>query len=218
MAKLHPNIVASDEPKKRRHFTPAEREAIYQTFLVLKNVSATARAHNVSRPAVDAVIKKFRAALPIEDQVAREKTVEQMLRERTLSMSGQILDSIAPEDLISGRLPLKNEKGEIIGYKEFGPSVVAKATAFGIMVDKIKVQTDLQRALDGDISTGNMLVPDNINQLVRAVQGQIKNLQILNVNFDKEHEDLTTRVNMALQVDEVPVEDVKLQPLDFDNP
>jgi hypothetical protein len=223
MPKQFPEIKPENRPKhrlrgKNARLTVLEKEAFYQTYLVLKNVSAACRAHHISRPTGDKILKEYRAKLSIPDQIQIEKKVDEMLKSRTYEVTNQLLDSIRPEDMESGRFPIRNDKGEVTGYKEFGPSLLQKATSFGIMVDKIKVQTDLQRAADMDISSGNLLIPDSADQLLRAITSQVKSLQIAQINFREDAPDLATRVDAALEVDRVEVEDVTDKPLSFDNP
>jgi len=223
MPKQMPEIVMENRPKQRKRgknarLTPAEREAFYQTVLALKNVAAACRAHGISRPTGDKIIRDMKAVIPIPEQLAMEKKMEVALRERTVGLANTLLDHIKPEDMESGRLPIYDSQGKLVGYKEFGPSLLQKVTSFAITTDKVKVLADLQRAADQDISSGNLLIPDNADQLLKAIQGQVKSLQILQVNMREEAPDLQTRIDTAMEVDRVEAEDVTDKPLSFDNP
>jgi len=219
MAPKHPDIVPRGEHKGRGHgLTAPEREAIFQTYLALKNISATARAHKLSRKTVNDIVTAYKTTLPPDDLLQRREKMDHAIQQRTYSVATQVLESIKPEDLESGRLPLYDSKGTLIGYKEFGPSVVAKATTFGILQDKIKIQRDLEKAVGQDLSNGGLMLPDSIEQLKKAILGRVSSLQLINVNFDKEHEDLTTRVDAALQVAELDAVDVTDESINFDNP
>jgi hypothetical protein len=185
------------------NLTLPEQEAIYQSYLALGNKSAVARQFDIHPVTVLKVLRRMNERLSPEEQRERQAAITDQLKGRYYQTTSQIIDSIKPEDLESGRIEVKDSKGEIVGYKEFGPSLVAKATAAGIFTDKIRIISDLERATAQAQQSGELLMPDGVNQLLQAVRGKIQSISVLNVNFREDNPDLATRLDTAMQVAEV---------------
>jgi hypothetical protein len=194
-----------------------EKEAIYQCYLALGSKAGAARALGVSESTVYKVCKSIEKTLPQSKlQEAREQMAVN-LTGRYHESTVAILDSIKAEDIESGRILIKNKAGEIIGYQQYGPSLVAKATAAGIFTDKIKVLSDYERALGRDQQDGKLPMPETIEQLVQGIRGQLKSIQVMNINFAQENPDLATKVAQAVEA-EVEVDNGVSGGFDFHNP
>jgi len=140
---------------------------------------------------------------------------------RFTGKAAEIIDSISPEDLQSGRIPIYKkakdpETGEetqvFDGYKYWGPRLVEKATAAGIFQDKARVSRDLERTLDESTGSGELLMPQSVEELENAIRQGAKELTFLNVKFQDEDADLATQIDSTLlavqQAREAEVEDV----------
>lgn len=163
--------------------TIVEKEAIYQAYLAMGNQAAVARTLGCSRKTVHAVIKGIESSLPATKLKEAREQMAVNLTGRYHETTQQILDSIKPEDLESGRIPVYNAKGELTGYTYFGPTLVAKATAAGIMTDKIRVLADYEKAIGKDAQSGQLIMPETAADLIKAIQAGVKEISVLNVRF-----------------------------------
>lgn len=215
--KYHPEIAQKPTDSTKRR-SKAEQEAIYQTYIALdKNELATSRAVGMSYTGLRKLIRRFESKHTPQELIVREQKIEDQLLARNYKLVNDVIDSIKPEDLESGRIPIYDKEGKLAGYKEFGPSVAQKGILFGIGVDKIKVQKDMARAVGEYADNGMLMLPDNADQLVRMIQGRVASLSLVNVKFKDDHQDLTTRIDQALQV-EAEVVASNAETIDFDNP
>ena len=203
-------------PKKkgdRKALTPTEREHIWQTYNVFgKNKSETARRCNCSTQSVAKVVREIEAQneLSVESREARAEAAVGIQR-RTQLKADTILESITKQDVTSGRIPIRDKDNNITGYREFGPSLLQKATAYGILTDKSKVALDYENALRQDEQSGKLLVPQDIEGLKRAIQGTARSIQMLNIQFKDDIPDLATKVeNLALE------EEARKEPLEIE--
>jgi hypothetical protein len=204
-------------PKKKgdkHHLTPVDKEAIWQFWQVAggidettgrrKGISVTARKFGVNVQTVSRIINEImeqNEALP----ATRDARADAIARfaGRTQIKADMVLDSIKPEDLESGRIPITNKDGDILGYKSWGPNVVAKATAFGIISDKVGIALKNEEMLRADQAGGSLLMPSDIAGLRNAVSSSIKSLTLLDVQFADENKDLLTNAQEVLAEAEI---------------
>jgi len=197
--------------------TLPEKEAIYQAYLALGSKSAAARSLGVSKNTVTKICAEIERSLPPEKIKEARERMSVNLTGRYHETTLQILDSIKPEDMESGRIPEFNSKGEIVGYRYFGPTLVAKATVAGIFTDKIRVLADYEKAIGKDQQSGQLMVPETIDQLIEGIKRGVESIQVLNVNFRKDEPELASKLATAIPV-EAEVTDGVPGELDFDNP
>jgi transposase-like protein len=209
-------------PKKKgdiKRLTPTDKEWIWQTYNVMgKNKSATAKKCGFAYPTIIKVIKEIE-----EQNAADPKTREsradtlQDLQNRIQVKADVILDSITDEDLKSGRIVTRDEEGNITAVKEYGPSILQKATSYGIVQDKRRVVFDNEMALRQDEQSGKLLTPQDIAGMDKAILASVERIGIMNVHFRKENPDLATKVdNLALnqEVKEAKAEVINLDDMD----
>lgn len=193
-------------PKKKgdtKKLAPVDKEVIIQTQVATKNKAETARRTGFSYGTVCNILKAADED-GLDMRVARAEAIGKMAS-KNLIKAEEILDSIGAEDIQSGRFAIRDKDGDIIGYKYYGPSLLQKMTAYGIITDKGAVLAQNERALVQDENTGVLLLPQNIEGLVGAIQHQIKELSILNVRFEQDNPDLVTKANEVI----AEVEDYK---------
>jgi hypothetical protein len=107
-----------------------------------------------------------------------------------------VLDSIGPADLESGRIVEKDEDGNVTNVKMWGPSLLQKVTAVGILADKTKTLQDLQEQLAIEAGQADaMPLPADVNQAISQIASKVKRLRLLDVQFeDKQPESLTDKL------------------------
>jgi len=210
------------ERRGRGHgFTIPEREAIYQAYLALGSKIAVARSLGLGKSTVHKVIREIEAnAEPLDLEKAREK-MSLHLTGRLHETTNQILDSIKPEDVDSGRIPIRDAEGNLKGYTYFGPSLLQKATTVGIFTDKMKVLADYSRAVATDQASGTLIMPETAAQLISAIRNRVASISVLNVNFKNDNPDLATRLEQVMEVaaiEETTTNGTDSGRFDFDNP
>jgi hypothetical protein len=207
------------EPRGKNHgreLSPAQQENIVQTFAVTNNVRETARQCRISEATAHKYIKK---AVPSEIMAYRQKAMRE-LAGKAHKKAVQIIDSITPEDLESGRLPIRDTQGEIVGYRQFGPTLMQKVTSAAILTDKLEVLLRVEEALKEGQSQGELLIPSDVKALVHGIRGRIKRLRVLDVQFEEKNKDLSQRVQDKLEEVEAlaNAQEADAEVLDFDNP
>ncbi len=233
MAKRMPKIKQRADNKRGRgaEYTIPEREAMYQSYLVLGNKAAVARQFGTNNATIGRIVSEMEIDLSPDERKKRQTAVSDQLANRFYATTVQILDSIKPEDIESGRLPIyKFDKDGnvqlgpdgnpiILEYKYFGPKITEKAIASGIFTDKLKILRDLERAAAADQQTGGLLLPEGAQQLIAAIQGKIESIEVLKMNFRQDVPDLVTRIDKAMEVANVAAADVTPDAgIDFYNP
>lgn len=175
-------------PKKkgdRAQLTPTDKEVIHQTYAATGNKSETARRCSVAVGTVHRVLKQAgEDGTPIK-QARSDAAVA--LANKLHVRAEELIDSISDEDIESGRIRLEDKTGKFLGYKYFGPSLLQKATAVGIIVDKASVVQTYEKGLQSDILQGKLLLPEDIEGLKSAIEGKVKELNVLNIRFADEN-------------------------------
>jgi len=204
-----PDLTRGKHKGRGHGLTTPEREAIYQSYLALGNKSATARAMGVTPTTVYNVIKAIESTKDPKVIEGQKQAMADTLTERFYESTEQVLDSLTPEDLESGRIPIHNSKGELVGYTHYGPSLSQKAIAAGIFTDKLRVLRDYSRAIAEDNQTGKLLMPESIEQLITAIKHRVTNISVLKVDFREDNPDLATRLDALVEVEQAdaPTED-----------
>ena len=185
--------------------TEEQKEAVFQTFLLTGNKTEVARRMNLSEGAVRKHLKLVAQETDPEFQAARRKARLE-LQGKVQAKAHGILDSITPSDLESGRIEVTDDDGNVIRMIEYGPSLMSKVTAHAILVDKTKVIEDMNKAIDGEDKNNALLLPSTIEGLVSGLQGKMKSLAVLKVNFENEQPDLSQRIQEKMAEAEIIVE------------
>jgi hypothetical protein len=150
-----------------------------------------------------------------EMESTREKAAEH-LKAKYEAKALEVIDSIKPVDLESGRLPVKNAKGEVTGYRAYGPSLSQKAIAAGIMADKVKMLGEYSQALSNDHDTGRVVIPDTVDALMDGIRREVKSIKALQIDFAdsspklaRETQDILAEAELvqAVNAEEVAMED-----------
>lgn len=197
---------------------PELQEQIVQTFALISNKAETARRCGVTEKTVSKYINKVQPAAILEE---RAKALRELSGTAHIKAK-DILDSIKPDDLDSGRFEIKNAKGEIVGYKYYGPSLMQKVTSAAIAIDKVKVLSETESILKDGRASGELIVPGDIRALIHGIRGKIKGLSILDVRFAEENPDLSQRIQDKLAEAEAVANATpatgEVSDFDFDNP
>lgn len=179
---------------KNERLNDAQMETIYTVYQATRNKAKTARECGVSQNAVYRVIAHVESNLPVQKQQALAKEGAAVMKEVVTDKAYEILESISEDDLKSGRIEERNAKGEITGYRYFGPNLLQKATAIGILTDKVKVLHDLGRGVSEDVASGGLMMPETADQLLAAIKNRVSSISMLQINLRKDNPDLATRV------------------------
>lgn len=178
-------------PKKRgdrSKLTATDREVISQTFAVTDSKAETARRCGVSVQSVYNVLARADEA-GTDMKVARADAAIKLANKTHVKVE-ELMDSISAVDIESGRIPIKDKDGKITGYRYFGPSLLQKATAIGILTDKANVLQTYEKSLAHDAARGDLMLPDDIAGLVGAIQAKVGELSILNIKFADDNPNL----------------------------
>lgn len=208
----------------RARLSPTDKEWIYQTFLVLNNKTQTAKRCNVAIATVQKVIKELEGRKKDSEQypAAREARAEvaAKLAGKMHVKVNTLMESITDEDIESGRIPMRDKDGNLTGYKYYGPSLLQKATSIGIITDKANVLQGYEKAMLQDVNDGKLMLPQDINGLIGAIQSKIKSLTMLNVRFEEDNQDLVTDAGRVMaEAEVIDSEQPKVLSFDeFDNP
>jgi hypothetical protein len=212
--KSKPKVKGKNQGKS---MTDTDREVIRQTYLVLQNKAEVARQLGWSLGSIDKALKIQKAEDPQvkEARVKSAKAIAGKIHHKV----NMILDSITPEDLISGYDEVADQHGNI-RHILYGPSLMQKVTAGAIMTDKLKVVRDYELALDDDRASGYLPLPGTLSGLITGIRGKIKQLSALNIQFEHDNPDLSQKIQdtltQAVVLEEISPENAEV--LDFDNP
>jgi len=206
----------------RQKLNATEKELIYQTWLVLNNKTKTAKQCGVAVQTVHRVIKAIEAenATVPATRAARAEVAAEM-QSRIHVKANELLESLSKKDIESGRTPVYDAQGNFVRYATYGPSLLQKATSFGIVMDKANVAQQYERALTQDVADGQLMLPGDIAGLKAAINGTIKELKLIDITFENNNQDLMTNVNEVF----AEVETIESEPKtevtsidDFDTP
>jgi hypothetical protein len=214
-------------PKKKgdkKKLAPVDKEVIYRTYLATDNKTDTARRCNVSLGSVQNVIKEFEGRDPDKPQLpavkAKRAEIAAEVAGRIHNKADMVLDSITKEDMDSGRIPRHDADGNIIGYTQYGPSAVQKATTFGILKDKETQAYKLEQEMLQDTQSGQLMLPSGLKEMAAQANRMIKELRIIDVKFADENQELLTSaqevIAEAITVEEERPDVVSID--EFDNP
>ena len=214
-----PRKLANKKPVGRHHgrqLSPAKVEAIIQTYAVTNNVRDTANRHHITEKTAHKYIK---LAVPSEVLAARQKAIRE-LAGKTHITALNIIESISPEDLVSGRIPIRGTGNEIVGYRHYGPTLMQKVTSAAILTDKLEVLQNIEAALKDGQAQGELILPGDVKTLVQGIRSQVKRLTILDIQFNDKNKDLSKRVQEKLEEVEAlaDVQPAEYEELNFDNP
>ncbi len=205
-----------------RALEPVQKEQIRQTFMLTGNKRETARLCSVSEKSVYNVLNE-----PEEPEAirAREHAATQ-LAGKIHTKTNQVLDSMAESDFESGYL--KDEDDNLVFDRQgrpiwMGPSLNQKAVTVGILADKLPVLQQYKSALGGNEGMGELPAPESIKALVAGIQGKLKSLSIIDVQFETGNSEIKRRADDLLakaqqELDQQPVEAEYVTLDDFDNP
>lgn len=203
---------------KGTDLTPVDKELIRQTFLILGNKTHTAKKLGLSRRVVVNVLKE-QAETGELDRARRDSAIA--IAGRIHDKATQILDSIAPHDIESGREIRRNEAGQVTQVLSWGPSLMQKVTAAAILTDKLKVIREYEKAMVQDRGNGQLPMPDDLVALASGIKQKLKSLTFLNVQFARDHPGITEKVTEAMQTAAVlaaaGAEETEAEVIDFDN-
>jgi hypothetical protein len=181
----------------RRRLTALDAELVHQVLALNGNNKAdAARRLDMSPASVFKVVKQAEEA-GTDLKLARSQAASKLATKLQIGAE-LIFDSIKPEDLNSGQIAQYDKDGEITGYKRYGPTLVEKATAGGIMMDKATVVQRYEEALLKDEQSGVLLMPSDLQGLATAVGGKMKELTALHISFADDNEELVTNVQDVL--------------------
>ena len=205
-----------------RQLSPAQQEGIVQTYAVTNSIRETARQCRIT----EKTARKYINLVPQSEIAKARLGAQKKLAGKIHRQAEAIIDSIKPEDLESGRIPIYGtadpETGErpVVGYRNFGPTLMQKVTSAAILTDKLQVLSNMESALRDGSESGELLVPQDIKALVAGIRGKVKSLTVLNLKFAEENPDLSQRVQSKLAEAEAlaDAKEADAEVLDFDNP
>lgn len=204
--KQEPALVREEHRGRGHGLTEPEKWAIYQAKLALGSQAAAARSLGVSAATVRKVCTDIEATADPKVLQQTREMISAQLTAKLHESTNAIIDSIKPEDLVTGRIETHNAEGKLIGVKEYGPTLLQKATAAAIFTDKMKVLTDFSKAIDQDRREGDLMMPESRDQLLHAIKNRIKSIQVLNVNFREDNPELATRLDAVAEVATIDAE------------
>lgn len=196
-----------------------EHEEILQLFAVTGNKTEVARKMGITRQTVANHVRRA------EEEGRLAKVRERALTELAGRVHGkalQVLDSITPADMESGRLPIRDRDGNLVGYRQYGPSLMQKVTSAAILTDKIKVLQDCRQDLENAANTGvaALPIPENVQDALGQIKQRISRLRILDLQFENKNPETASKLQdiaaqAGLQDEAIPAD---FEELDFDNP
>jgi hypothetical protein len=117
---------------------------------------------------------------------------------------------------------VEDKEGNLVGYKYYGPSLLQKMTAFGIVTDKANVVQTYEKGLEQDTQSGQLMLPSDIEGLKGAIEGKIRELNILNVRFADDNKNLVRQTQeVVAEVERIEADRANAPDIvtldDFDN-
>lgn len=188
--------------KRGRPLTNADKEVIIQAYAVTGNKSAVERITSYSRPTIVKVIKE--AETNRELQKARQRALDS-LAGQVHGKAVEVIDSIAPSDLESGRELIRNDEGQVVRKVEWGPSLLQKVTAAAILTDKVKIIAETKRAIAADNDSGahNMPSPSTVQEALRTIGNKVARIRALDIQFQDKQPELSQRLQDAVTAAQV---------------
>ncbi|MHC5059233.1 MAG: hypothetical protein ACYTKD_31655 [Planctomycetota bacterium] len=216
---------AKPRPKGKQQgkaLSPIQKEQIRQTFMLTSNKRETARMCGVSEKSVYNVVNE-----PEEPEVIRNREhAANQLSGKVHVKANQVLDSITEEDFESGYL--KDEDGNLVFDRQgrpiwMGPTLNQKTVSAAILADKLPVLQQYRSQLGGSEGMGELPAPESIKALVAGIQGKLKSLSIIDVQFESGNREIKDRADDLLkkaqaELDQAPIEADYVTLDDFDNP
>lgn len=178
------------------HYGNKDKEMIFQAYLMEGTFKGAARVFGCSPGTVKKIVREFEA--DDEHKEIRAHTAKR-LAGRIHVKADKILDSISEDELQTGYIDIKNKDGEVVEKKFFGPSLVAKATAFGILTDKLRVSQDYINALEVDQSEQQTLIPSTVEGLINGIVQTVKSIGVLAPHFQEDHGNLVRDTKDTLE-------------------
>ena len=128
-------------------------------------------------------------------QVARKRALDE-LAGQVHGKTHEILESISPSDLESGRQLFHDEEGRVTRKVEWGPSLLQKVTAAAILTDKVKVIEETKAVLEADPGAGQtgLPLPGTVQESLRLLGAKLKRIRVLDVQFDSKQPELSERL------------------------
>jgi hypothetical protein len=211
-------------PKKKGDkgkLTPTDKEVIIQTHAATGNKAETARRCGVAWKTVHEIVKAADDG-DIDLKEARRSAASK-LTGRVHVLAENLIDSITPEELESGRIAIRDKDGQLVGYKTYGPSLLQKTTSIGIIVDKGTVLQAYEKGLEDDVNAGKLLLPSDIEGLIGACRAKIGELTVLNVKFADENPTILKETQeIVAEVERIEEREANKPEIDafdeFDNP
>lgn len=214
--------MASKPRRRGKQITDHQKELVVQAFALTGNKSQVGRDLHLSRPTVMKILRE--AESNRELQKARSRALEG-LAGQVHGKTTEILESITPSDLESGRELFRNEDGQVIRKVEWGPSLLQKVTAAAILTDKVRVIEETKKVLEVDpgASQTGLPLPGTIQASLQLLSAKIKRIKVLDIQFESKQPELSERLQATVaaaelhpEVDEADYEEISLS--DFDNP
>ena len=215
--------MAKRKPRRRgKQISNHTKELCVQAYALSGNKSQVARDLNLSRPSVVKIIRESETNREL--QKARKRALDDMAGQ-VHGKATEIIESIAPVDLESGRELRRNGEGQVIGKVEWGPSLLQKVTAAAILTDKIKIIEETKQALlaDNESGQGGLPLPSSVQESLRLLGAKIKRIKVLDVQFESKQPELTERLQDTVaaaeahpDIEEADYEEIQFD--DFDNP
>jgi hypothetical protein len=210
--------------QRGRAISPVQKEQIRQTFMLTQNKRQTARMCSVSEKSVYNVLNE-----PEEPESIKARAYAALqLQGKVHTKADRILDHITEDDFASGYL--KDEDDNLVFDRQgrpiwMGPTLNQKVISAAILADKLPVLDQYRRALGGDGGMGELPAPESITALVSGIQGKLKSLKMIDVQFESSNsetveraEDLLNKAQQELELDQ-RIEEAQYVTLDdFDNP
>lgn len=187
-------------PKGRNQgkpLTPVQKEQIRQTFMLTANKRETARMCSVSEKTVYNVLNE-----PEEPETIKQRArAASKLAEKVHTKADRVLDSITEADFQSGYL--KDEDGNLVFDRQgrpiwMGPTLNQKVLSAAILADKLPVLDSYRKQLDGNDGMTELPAPDSIKALVSGIQGKLKSLKMIDVQFETKENDQVSRARDLL--------------------
>lgn len=188
-----------------RPLTDMQKEMILQAFALTGSKRETARQIGVSEATVYNVLKAADNS-PAELRAARAAATEQ-LAGKVHAKTAEILESITPEDMESGRIPMYDENGALTGMKSWGPTLLQKVTAVAVLSDKTRVLSELREGLRNatDAQKVGMPAPQDLDAALQQIATKVQRLRILDVQFANNisgDDDLTQKLQDAVIIEQ----------------
>jgi hypothetical protein len=209
--------------QRGRACSPVQREQIRQTFMLTNNKRETARLCSVSEKTVYNILNE-----PEEPEAirAREHAAIQ-LSGKVHAKADQVLNSITEDDFQSGYL--KDEDGNLVFDRQgrpiwMGPNLNQKVLSAAILADKLPVLDNYRKQLDNRQEMGELPAPESIKALIGGIQGKLKSLKMIDVQFESTNEETARRAQDLLdqaqrEVDtQQTIDDAVLDVEDLHNP